>query len=157
MLGSWELEWPLRRGWVVCVEERGEEAESAVAEPASLASSRGICRLRAGRLAPPREALFVREGGWKPSGAEDMDVFRLLWVCDRGAGESDCLIALETAPLSTDCERLFEVAVSLRDSAFDVEDAQCWERIERLSSIGVNMLLCLTDILFTGSSICCTG
>ena len=62
---------------------------------------------------------------------------------------------LETAPTSMDCDRLFEVAVSpLEFSALEVEEAQCCERIERLSSIGVNMLLDFTDILFTGSSIC---
>jgi hypothetical protein len=42
----------------------------------------------------------------------------------------------------------------LKFSALEVEDAQCCERIERLSSIGVNMLLDFTDILFTGSSSC---
>jgi hypothetical protein len=50
---------------------------------------------------------------------------------------------------------LLEVAVSEREvSAFEVLEAQCWERMERDSSIGVKMLRDLTDIRFTGSSNC---
>jgi hypothetical protein len=59
-----------------------------------------------------------------------------------------------TDPTSIDWERLFEVAVSLRDvSAFEVEEAQCCESIERASSIGVKMLRDLIDIRLTGSSL----
>ncbi len=64
-------------------------------------------------------------------------------------------VVRETAPTSTDCERLFEAGGSLLEvSAFEVEDAQCWDRIDLLSSIGVKILLDLTDIRLTGSSIC---
>jgi hypothetical protein len=140
------------------VEERGEELESAVLEPTSDGSS-GICTLRTGLLPPPLNcAEFVRDGGVKPSGIEDIDMLRfLLWVWGRCDGEAglDCVVVRETAPTSSDCERLFEVVASLLElSALDDEDAQCWERIERLSSIGVNMLLDFTDIRLTGSSIC---
>jgi len=142
------------------VEDRGEELESAVWLPGSDPSSAGICTFNTGLLPPPplNCAEFVRDGGVNPSGIEDIETLRfLLCVCECCGGEGGLAWApvLETAPTSTDCERLFEVAVSLLDfSALEVEDAQCWDRIERLSSIGVNMLLDFTDILFTGSSIC---
>ena len=142
------------------MEERGDEPEPAVLLPASDPSSAGICTFNTGLLPPPplNCAEFVRDGGVNPSGIEDIEKFRsLLCVCERCGGEGGLTWApvLDTAPTSTDCERLFEVAVSLLEfSALEVEDAQCWERIERLSSIGVNILLDFTDILFTGSSSC---
>jgi hypothetical protein len=117
---SWD--WPFRR-WLGFVLERGEEFESAVPDSSS---SSGILTFRTGRL-PPIEPLpvFVRDGGWKPSGADDMDVLRAFRLfCAWTAGGD--LSVRETAPTSTDCDRLFVVAVSLRDgSAFEVEDAQC--------------------------------
>lgn len=59
--------------------------------------------------------------------------------------------------VSIDCDR-FAVAVSAReDSAFEVEDAQCCDKIDRDSSIGVKMLLDLIECRFIGSSICCCG
>lgn len=70
----------------------------------------------------------------------------------------DGLTRVTVAP-STDCDRLFDVGGgSLRaGSAFEVDEAQCCERIDRDSSIGVKMLRDLTDMRFTGSSICCEG
>ena len=138
--------------------ERGEEFESAVAEPPSDGSS-GICTFSTGRLPPPPScAEFVREGGVNPSGMDDMEMLRfLLWVWARvGGGEGLVgFAARETDPTSTEWLRLLEVAVSEREvSALEVLDAQCWERIERDSSIGVKMLRDLTDIRFTGSSSC---
>jgi hypothetical protein len=136
--------------------ERGLVSESAVALPPSEGSS-GICTFRTGRL-PPTDVEFVREGGVKPSVADDIETLRfLLCVLDRvGGGE---VLPRFTAPVSTDCDRLLEVGPgSLRgSSAFEVEEAQCCERMDRDSSIGVKMLLDLTDMRFTGSSICCWG
>jgi hypothetical protein len=155
-LCSWP--WPFLR-CAAFVEERGEEFESAVLLPPSDGSS-GICTFNTGLFPPPplNCAEFVRDGGVNPSGMEDMEILRfLLCVFERCGGEGGLtwVPVLETAPTSTDCDRLFEVAVSpLKFSALEVEDAQCCERIERLSSIGVNMLLDFTDILFTGSSSC---
>jgi len=139
-------------------EERGEELESAVLLPPSEGSS-GICTFNTGLLPAPALncAELVRDGGVNLS-VEDTEIFRfLLCVCDRCGGEGGFVwaVVLETAPASTDSDRLFEVAVSLLDcSGFDVEEAQCWERIDRLSSIGVNMLLDFTDIRLTGSNSC---
>jgi hypothetical protein len=136
--------------------ERGLASESAVALPPSEGSS-GICTFRTGRL-PDTEAELVLEGGVKPSAAEDTETLRfLLCVFERAGGGGDVLILI--APVSTDCDRLFEVgAGSLRgSSAFEVDEAQCCERIDRDSSIGVKILLDLTDMRFTGSSICCCG
>ena len=136
--------------------DRGLASESAVALPPSEGSS-GICTFRTGRL-PDTEAELVREGGVKPSAAEDTETLRfLLCAFERAGGGGDVLIL--TAPVSTDCDRLFEVgAGSLRgSSAFEVDEAQCCERIDRDSSIGVKILLDLTDMRFTGSSICCCG
>lgn len=100
--------------------------------------------------------MFVRDGGWNPSGTDDIDglrPFRELTDLADGGGE---LLFLEAAPMSIDCDRRFEVATSGRvGSAFDVEDAQCCESMDRLSSIGVNILLDLTDMRLTGSSSCC--
>jgi hypothetical protein len=81
-----------------------------------------------------------------------MDVLRFL--CVLGGGDVLPVLPRVTAAISTDCDRLFEVGAG---SAFEVDEAQCWERIDRDSSIGVNILLDLTDIRFTGSSICCAG
>ncbi len=60
------------------------------------------------------------------------------------------------APVSSDWERLFDVAGStLVGSTFEVEDAQCCDRMDRDSSIGVNMLRdCFELRFFGGSSIC---
>ena len=95
----------------------------------------------------------MRAGGWKlPSDAADVETLRGLGEECGGFG------GLEAAPASIDCARTFEVAevaVPLRGvSPLEVEDAQCCERIERLSSIGVNMLLVFADILLTGSTLC---
>ena len=139
-------------------EERGEELESAVLLPGE--GSSGICNINTGLLPPPplNCAELVRDGGVNPSGMEDMETLRfLLCVCDRCGEEGGFVWAafLETAPTSTDCERLFEVAVSLLEcSALEVEDAQCCERMDRLSSIGVNILLDFTGIRLTGSNNC---
>ena len=57
--------------------ERGLASESAVALPPSEGSS-GICTFKTGRLPPPSWAEFVREGGVKPSGMEDMETLRFL-------------------------------------------------------------------------------
>jgi hypothetical protein len=119
----------LRRGLdpVALVDECGLELESAVALPPSESPS-GICTFKTGRLPPPSDAELVLEGGVKPSGLEDWEI-RFLCVLARtgcgGGGELFDLIR-ETAPTSTDCERLFEVGASpCVGSAFDVEDAQC--------------------------------
>jgi hypothetical protein len=163
---EWESELfpPLGRRFalVVLVLERGLEFESAVALPPSGDGSSGIWTFRTGRLPPPSWAEFVREGGVKPSGTEDIETLRfLLWVLERTGGGGDVLPALfrVTVARSTDCDRLFEAgAGSLRvGSAFDVDEAQCCERIDRDSSIGVKMLRDFTDIRFTGSSICWEG
>lgn len=71
-----------------------------------------------------------------------------------GCGGGELLDLMRT--MSTDCERLLELEVMDSGSAVDVDDAQCWERIDRDSSIGVKILRDL-DIRFTGSSICWTG
>lgn len=120
---------PFRCVFAAVVAEWGDE--SPVALPPSDGSS-GICTFRAGRLPPPRDALFVREGGWKPSGAEDiedMDTLRgLAWPCWPG-GPGDCVCGgggRAVAPTSIECERLLEVAVPLRGgSALEVEEFQC--------------------------------
>jgi hypothetical protein len=137
-------------------EDRGDELDSAVLLPPSEGES-GICTFKVGLLPPPPNcAEFVRDGGVNPSGMEDIEILRfLLCVCELCGGEGDFawLPVLLTAPTSTDCERLFEVAVSLLEfSALEVDDAQCCERIERLSSMGVKMLLDFTDIRLTGSN-----
>lgn len=131
-------------------------SESAVALPPSEGSS-GICTFSTGRL-PDTEAELVRDGGVKPSAADETEtLWFLVCVLARAGGGGDVLIC--TAPVSKDCDRLFEVgAGSLRGcSAFEVDEAQCCERIDRDSSIGVKILLDLTDMRFTGSSICCCG
>jgi hypothetical protein len=134
--------------------------ESAVAEPPSEGSS-GICTFSTGRLPPPPSwAEFVREGGVKPSGMEDMEILRFLLCVWARTGGGEGFVGLggrETEPTSTEWLwlLLLEVAVSEREvSAFEVLEAQCWERMERDSSIGVKMLRDLTDIRFTGSSNC---
>ena len=139
-------------------EERGDELESAVLLPPSEGES-GICTFNVGLLPPPPNcAEFVRDGGVNPSGMEDIETLRfLLCVWERCGGEGGfvCFPVLLTAPTSTDCERLFDVAVSLRKfSALELDDAQCCERIERLSSMGVKILLDFTDIRLTGSNSC---
>jgi len=87
-----------------------------------------------------------------------MDIRLLCWVCARGGAGGEVFSAFmlrEAAPPSKDCERRFDVAVSFRDdSALEFEVAQCCERIDRLSSIGVNILRDLTDMRLTGSSNC---
>jgi hypothetical protein len=135
--------------------DRGLASESTVALPPSDGSS-GICTFSTGRF-PDTEAELVRDGGVKPSAAEETETLRFLCVLER-AGGGDFLPRF-TAAVSTDCDRLFGVgAGSLRGcSAFEVDEAQCCERIDRDSSIGVKILLDLTDIRFTGSSICCCG
>jgi len=141
---------------VALVLDRGLASESAVALPPSEGSS-GICTFKTGRL-PDTEAELVREGGVKPSAAEETETLRfLLCVLARGGG-GDFLTRF-TAAISTDCDRVSEVGGgSLRGcSAFEVDEAQCCERIDRDSSIGVKMLLDLTDMRLTGSSICCCG
>jgi hypothetical protein len=137
------------------VPDRGLASESAVALPPSEGSS-GICTFRTGRL-PPTDAEFVLEGGVKPSAAEETETLRILCVLERTGGGD--VLPRFTAGVSTDWDRLFEVgAGSLRGcSAFDVDEAQCCERIDRDSSIGVKILRDLTDMRFTGSSICCCG
>jgi len=54
-----------------------------------------------------------------------MDMCRCFW--SRDGGESPCLIGRETAPTSTDCERLLEVIVSARAASALEEEfiAQC--------------------------------
>ena len=150
--------WPFRleERDAVFVPERGEELESAVAEPASEGSS-GICTFRTGRLPPPPSwAELARDGGVKPSGIEDMEMLRfLLWARVLGGDGSVALLARSTDATSTDRLRLLEVAVSgFEISAFEVLDAQCCERMERDSSMGVKMLRDFTDMRFTGSSSC---
>jgi hypothetical protein len=120
---------PFRCAFAAVVAEWGEE--SPVALPPSDGSS-GICTFRTGRFPPPSEALFVREGGWNPSGAEDiedMDTLRgLAWDCARPGGPGDCVWVggRAVAPTSIECARLLEVAVPLRGvSALEVEEAQC--------------------------------
>jgi hypothetical protein len=134
--------------------ERGLASESAVALPPSEGSS-GICTFRTGRL-PDTETELVRDGGVKPSATTE--TFRFL-LCVLGRGGGGDVLPRFIAAVSTDCDRLFEVGGgSLRGcSAFEVDEAQCCERIDRDSSIGVKMLLDLTDMRFTGSSICCCG
>ena len=100
--------------------ELGLEFEFAVALPPPSDGSSGICTFKTGRLPPPILAELVREGGAKPS-EEDMETFLFLWVCDRTGGGGEVL-PRETAPTSTDCDRL---DVGGGCSAFDVEDAQC--------------------------------
>jgi hypothetical protein len=150
---------PFLRG-ATFVEERGEELESAVLLPPSEGSS-GIWTFNTGLLPPPppNGAELVRDGGVKPScmeDVEDMETWRFLWcVCERGGGEGGLVPFLATAPTSTDWERSLDVALSLLGfSAFTADEAQCCERIDRLSSMGVNMLRDLTDIRLTGSNSC---
>lgn len=103
---------------------------------------------------------MVREGGVKPSGTDEIETLRFLWVLElTGGGDVLPVLFRVTVTISTECDRLFEVgAGSLRaGSAFDVDEAQCCERIDRDSSIGVKMLRDLTDMRFTGSSICWEG
>jgi hypothetical protein len=135
------------------VPDRGLASDSAVALPPSEGSS-GICTFSTGRL-PDTDAELVRDGGVKLSAAEETETLRFLL---RAGGGGDVLPRF-TPVVSTDCERLFGVgAGSLRgSSAFEVDEAQCCERIDRDSSMGVKILLDLTDMRFTGSSICCCG
>jgi hypothetical protein len=136
---------------VASVESCGDE--SAVWLPPSEGSS-GICSANLGLLALSW-ALFVRDGGVNVS-CDEMDIFRfLLWVFARcGGGERTAPLFLATLATSTDCD-LVDVATSLLDvSAAEVELAQCCERMDRLSSMGVKILRDLIDIRFTGSSIC---
>ncbi len=127
-------------------------SESAVALPPSEGSS-GICTFSTGRL-PDTEAELVRDGGVKPSAADEMETLRfLVCVLERGGGD----VFICTAPVSKDCDRLFEVgAGSLRGcSAFEVDEAQCCERIDRDSSIGVKILLVLRERRFGSCFFCC--
>ena len=79
--------------------DRGLVSESAVALPPSEGSS-GICTFKTGRL-PPTDAEFVREGGVKPSAADDTETLRfLLCVLERGGGGD--VLPRFTAPVSTD-------------------------------------------------------
>jgi len=115
----------LRRGLdpVALVDDCGLEFESAVLLPASESPS-GICTFNTGRLPPPIDAEFVREGGVNPSGLEDIEILRLLCVLARtgsGGGELFDLIR-DTAPTSIDCERAGSPGPG---SALEVEDAQC--------------------------------
>lgn len=135
------------------VDSRGEES----AVPLASDASSGICTLSCGRLAP-RCALLVLEGGVKVvSGIDDIEGLRCLsWVCARCGGAGGLLALVRELATSIDKDR-FVAVVSLRDvSAADVELAQCCDKIDRLSSIGVNILRDFTETRLTcGSSIGC--
>lgn len=85
---------PFRCAFAAFVAECGEESPVALSpsEPPS-----GICTVRMGRLAPPIDALFVREGFWKlPSEVADVETLRGLGEVCGGLG------GLEAAPVSID-------------------------------------------------------
>lgn len=135
------------------------EVESTVADPPPSEGSSGICTFRTGRFPPALScALFVRDGGVKFSGTEDMEdmeILRfLLCIWARLGGGGDEVFSRPIALVSTDCARLLSVRAA---SVCDVELAQCCERIDRLSSMGVKILRDLLVCMrwMGGSSICC--
>lgn len=141
----WALDaaWPLDRG-----------LESPAGLPASDGSS-GICTFNTGRLPPGIWAELARDGGLHPS-MEEMEMLRFLsWVCARAGGGGELPVVVRvTAPTSTDCARWKAFGSrSPRLGSRECDVAQCCDRMDLDSSIGVKMLRDLVDILFTGSSI----
>lgn len=133
----------------------------------SLASS-GIWTFKRGRLpplAPPKQE-FVRDGGPKvedggPDVAlaavvEEMEIFLLglggLFIVPA------LLAALPSVTVATElAELLLFGSLGLVASLVVVLEAQCCDNMERDSSIGVKIERDLTDMRFTGSSICACG
>lgn len=137
---------PLRLGLcsVVSAVFRGEVVDSAVLLPASDCSS-GICTLSFGRGPPPTRRLLDREGGVNVvSGMVGTELralprFDVFDLC--GSGGDEVALLREMAPTSTDCARLPPASsFTLRGSP---KDAKCCDRMDRFSSMGVNMLCCL--------------
>lgn len=124
----------------VAVVPRGE-ADSFVALPPS--DSSGICTFSRGReMLPPTRRLLDRDGGVKVvSGMVPRDPFRLICGCTcvfmrgRDGGELG-LLPLETLPTSIDWDLLDWPS----DFISGWNAAKCCERMDRLSSMGVNML-----------------
>lgn len=133
------------------------DRDSAPALPGSDTPS-GICTVRRGPLGrgpapgPPAAAppvtwrLFARPGGVKELSAPEEDVeavretSRLVDMFDRFFSWGDA----EEPPQAdaSDCERLSAEGAGsgFTDCASEVKEARCWERMERLSSMGVKML-----------------
>lgn len=138
--------------------------------PASFSeASSGIWTLSLGRLppvAPPRPE-FVREGGpnvavgaEEAAELEDIEIFLFVGF----GGLFIAFPALFAAAEDSAVTVVIELAELLRcgsegrvASEVVVEEAQCCDRMERDSSMGVKILRDLTGMRFTGSSICACG
>ena len=145
---------PRRLAWLPVASSRGDVVEPV--EPPSEGSS-GIWTLRRGRLPGGRGMEFVRLGG--PGGGVKVVVLEEREMVRLGGGGGGDLIVLVGGTGVAAVEEMEEVcAGSEREvSAAEVEEAQCWERMERDSSMGVKMERDLTDMRFTGSSIWAGG
>lgn len=126
-------------------DSRGELVEAPVASPPSDGSS-GIWTVRRGRL-PLSWTELVREGG--PAGGVNLSEGGGLMGCVCGGG--DLMVPLRES--REEEARLVSAGSPRVDSGAEVDEIQCWERMERDSSMGVKMLRDLTDMRF-GSSIC---
>lgn len=136
-----------REGWEpVSFDSRGELVEAPVASPPSEGSS-GICTVRRGRL-PLSWTELVREGG--PAGGVKLSEGGGLMGFVSGGG--DLMVPLRESREEEEA-RLVSAGSPRVGSGAEVDEIQCWERMERDSSIGVKMLRDLTDMRF-GSSIC---
>jgi hypothetical protein len=132
----------------VSFDSRGELVEAPVASPPSEGSS-GIWTVRRGRL-PLSWTELVREGG--PAGGVKLSEGGggLMVFVECGGG--DLIVPLRESREEEEV-RLVSAGSPRVDSGAEVDEIQCWERMERDSSMGVKMLRDLTDGRL-GSSIC---
>lgn len=131
----------------------------------SLASS-GICTFKRGRLppeAPPRPEFVLLGGPNVDDGGPEVTVaveeIEILLLGFGGLFMAPALLAaLVSVTVAIELAELLRCgSLGLVASLVVVDDAQCCDNMERDSSIGVKIERDLTDMRFTGSSICACG